>query len=325
MTIETSGYPTMPIAVVCDACKAEYSLRDEFAGKKVRCKNCQEVLVVPEADTNPWAAPGTSPRGGPRPARAGAGGPFDNDKFLVNQKRFAINERYFITDEDKNPLMMAERPTKILRSLGAMFGAVVTFIVVFVIMVIAAAGLQEAGVPEAVAAVIGVVGFIAAVFATIAVAVVLSPYRHVTFYTGESKEEALLVVHQDRKFYGLRATYSVKTPEGEPLGQLVKNYIYNIFRKQWRINAPDGRTIALAKEDSLILSLLRRFLGPLFGILRTNFVIVDPEGDRVIGEFNRKFTLFDRYVLDMSDDRDGVLDRRLAIGLGVMLDTGERR
>ena len=77
-------------------------------------------------------------------------------------------------------------------------------------------------------------------------------------------------------------------------------------------------------EDSIVLSLLRRVLGPLFGVLRTNFVIQRPRGD-VIGEFNRKFTLRDRYVLDMTADAEHTLDRRIAFALGVMLDSGERR
>jgi hypothetical protein len=69
--------------------------------------------------------------------------------------------------------------------------------------------------------------------------------------------------------------------------------------------------------------MLRRLLGPLFGLLRTNFVYL--RGDQMIGEFNRKMTLLDRYVLDMSADRNRHLDRRVALAVGVMLDTGERR
>jgi hypothetical protein len=45
----------------------------------------------------------------------------------------------------------------------------------------------------------------------------------------------------------------------------------------------------------------------------------------VLGEFNRKLTLFDRYVIDVRGDVEGILDRRVALALGVMLDTGERR
>src|SRR5439155_1383823 len=92
---------------------------------------------------------------------------------------------------------------------------------------------------------------------------------------------------------------------------LWKNYLYNIVRKRWYVKAPDGTTLYVAKEDSIILSLLRRFLGPLFGLLRTNFIIVRNGSEDVVGEFNRKFTLLDRYVLDLKADRARELDRRV--------------
>src|SRR5260370_19434867 len=106
---------------------------------------------------------------------------------------------------------------------------------------------------------------------------------------------------------------------------LWKNYLYNIIRKRWYVKAPDGTTLYVAKEDSIILSLLRRLLGPLFGLLRTNFIIVRNGTEDVGGEFNRKVTLLDRYVLDLKADRARELDRRRAPALGVMLDTGARR
>ena len=96
------------------------------------------------------------------------------------------------------------------------------------------------------------------------------------------------------------------------------------MRKRWYVETAAGQVIALAIEDSIVLSLLRRVLGSLFGLLRTNFVLVHPDG-RVLGEFNRKFTLLDRYVLDLTADPERHLDRRVALALGVMLDTGERR
>ena len=78
-----------------------------------------------------------------------------------------------------------------------------------------------------------------------------------------------------------------------------------------------------------MLALLRRVLGPLFGsffgLLRTNFIILRADGEDVVGEFNRKFTILDRYALDLKADAARTLDRRVALALGVMLDTGERR
>ena len=38
----------MPIEISCDQCQSHYHLKDEHAGKKVRCKKCSEVFGVPE-------------------------------------------------------------------------------------------------------------------------------------------------------------------------------------------------------------------------------------------------------------------------------------
>jgi hypothetical protein len=42
-------------------------------------------------------------------------------------------------------------------------------------------------------------------------------------------------------------------------------------------------------------------------------------------QINRKFTLHDRYVLGLTPDRLRILERRIAVAVGVLLDTGERR
>ena len=44
-------------------------------------------------------------------------------------------------------------------------------------------------------------------------------------------------------------------------------------------------------------------------------LVVPKAGDteETRGEFNRNFTLFDRYVLDLSRDRPRMIDRRLAV------------
>ena len=62
---------------------------------------------------------------------------------------------------------------------------------------------------------------------------------------------------------------------------------------------------------------------PILSFLRTNFIFL--RNEQVIGEFNRKFTILDRYVLDMSADTQRTIDRRIAVAISVMLDTGERR
>ncbi len=74
-----------------------------------------------------------------------------------------------------------------------------------------------------------------------------------------------------------------------------------------------------------MLSLLRRVLGTFFGFLRTNVVFVRDRDEDGVGKFNRKCTLLDRHGLDLSAEAERTFDRRIALALGVMLDTGARR
>jgi len=323
-------------------------LKDEYAGKRIKCPKCAAVMSVPEADTydidepaqaSPtrpppigpagmaYGAPGRpNPLGYAAPPLTGSG-VFDRNRFLMRQKMIAINQRYTVTDDNERPLLFVLRKTHILQSLAAILGAIVTFgLVIGIFFGIGAAigsGLSDQKMSNNVSGIFAVIGFLLAIPACILVAILISPKRHIQFFRDEAYTAQLLEVLQDSKWQIIIATYTLLDEKGELLAKFKKNYLYNFFRKQWEVLAPDGTRIVLAKEDSIILSLLRRFLGSFYGLLRTNFIIL--RGEEVIGEFNRKFTIVDRYVLDMTGDPRRTLDRRIALALGVMLDTGEQR
>src|SRR5688572_1230403 len=40
----------MPIRVVCDECDSEVKVKDDLAGKKIRCKGCGATMEVPDAE-----------------------------------------------------------------------------------------------------------------------------------------------------------------------------------------------------------------------------------------------------------------------------------
>jgi len=152
------------------------------------------------------------------------------------------------------------------------------------------------------------------------------PKRHVTVYTDDTKQHRLLEIEQDRKFNFIRASYTVQDPTDGKLGRFEKNYLYNLLRRRWYVFVPTAIAHARARglvahvaDASDVAAIITVFLG------RTNFIMHRHGETQTLGEFNRRFTLFDKYVLDMSADRDHALDRRMAIALGVMLDTGERR
>jgi hypothetical protein len=292
------------IVVACP-CGEVYEVRQEFAGRLLECPACLRQL-----------------RAGPPPRTARPPAPdvdhaFDRDVFLLRERIFTITSKYEVWAEDGTPILYVERPTHPIRTLAAYLAAIVTTLLV---TLWAGAPLAREG-GEALVLLV----FPLAAFVFLAVSMSLRPLRHVTIYRDESRREPLLRVLQDQRVAFLTRTYTMVTAAGDPLAKLRKTYLHNLIRKRWYVLSPAGAPLAMAIEDSMVLSLLRRLLGPFFGFLRTNFVFVRGQDAEVFGEFNRKFTLLDRYVLDLSADADRSFDRRIALALGVMLDTGERR
>jgi len=296
----------MPVAVSC-RCGRTYQLKDEFAGKIVQCPHCAEKIRAPKLLEEF--------------VQAQADPVFDRDKFLLRQKHLAISEKYVVWGEQGQPILFIERPAHLGRGLLAALAGIFAGLVFGAVFGVLAAVIPFEPVQVALA-IVAVVGGIATLFV---VMISLSPKRHVTFYRDESKQDPVLQILQDKKWQILIATFTVTDMSGQVLARLRKNHLSNFIRKQWLCYAPDGSVLCVIKEDSMILALLRRFIGPLLGILRTNFIILAAPTKNVIGEFNRNYTILDRYVLDMTADPKRTLDRRIALAIGVMLDTGERR
>jgi uncharacterized protein YxjI len=300
--------PGRGVVVAC-ACGEIYELRAEYAGRLLQCPVCGRHL-----------------RAGHGPAGALVGAEaldpsFDRDLFLLNQRAISIKSKYEVFDRSGRPLLYVERPTYPVRTLLAYLGAAVAG---WIFLASFARAVHGSG--DVLGGLLTLTAFYAAVpVVLIVVFMSLRPLRHTTFYRDPSRGERLLEIRQDQRVALLNRTYTVRRSDGQPLARLHKNYLDNVLRKRWSVQAADGTPLCVAIEDSIILSLLRRVIGDLFGLLRTNFLIVRGPNGEVLGEFNRKFTLFDRYVLDLTADSDRSIDRRIALALGVMLDTGENR
>jgi predicted Zn finger-like uncharacterized protein len=308
----------MPIKVTCSACQAKFQVKDEFAGRKVRCSQCKAVIELPDEDDEVEDYDDDS---GLDPA-------FQRDKFLLHQKHFSINTRYTVCDESGEDIMHVVRPSYLFRNLLAIFATI--FVLIFLIIAVVTGMLfLQPVIGEVGVVVLGIVGLLLMIVAAVTVWTVIAPKRHITFFADAKHEQKLLEVLQDQKLALRMATFTVRDENGEEIGLFRKDYFANFLRKRWDGFDPDGNHLYVIREDSIILSLLRRFLGTFYGLLRTNFVIheVDEDGTdgALLGEFNRKFTLMDRYVLDLTPDRTRVLDRRMAIAIGVLLDTAESR
>lgn len=252
---------------------------------------------------------------------------FNRDRFMLRQK-VALREKYQVWDEYDQPILYIERPRYLLRNLLAFAGAATLGAMLFLLFFIPA--VAAASLPGRIFS--GFMACVAIVFMVVG-PLLVTKKRPITIYRDESKQEPLLTILQDHKLWLINTTYTITDTRGEMLARLHKNHLYNILRKRWYCYGPDQRLLCIAKEDSILRSFLRRVFGQsgalgmlVLPLLRTNFVILGGvQATTPVGMFNRKMTLLDRYVLDLSGDPARTIDRRIALALGVMLDTGERR
>lgn len=301
----------MPRTIRCPKCGLVQMARET-------CKKCGTPTSVPTTVPDaPYAPPRASISPAPTTPRGASGASdalFDRDRFLLRQKVLTISEKYDVWDEDGRSILFVERPGHHVQNLGALLVGLAAAAVVF-------GGFGVVGNSLEAPALIGF-GFLPAFVVLFLVATALSVKRHITFYRDESKAEPLLEVLQDRKFYGVNHTFTVREPQGATLALFRKNVLTDFFRKRWEWMDASGRLVCVAKEDTVLKAILRRFVTRLIPL---NFVFEGPDGREHFGGFDRKFTLLDRYVLDLTPDTRRVLDRRVALALGVLLDTGERR
>jgi uncharacterized protein YxjI len=200
---------------------------------------------------------------------------FDRDKFLINQRRLSLKEKYYVYDEQGKELFYVER------SFGWLFRR-----------------------------------------------------RNINLFADDSKREPLLSITQDHYWEIFHRNYTVVDGNGKAIAKLSRNNFASLFRRAWNISTLEGAPVARAREDSLLLAAVRRiidlipYVELIGGIIKTDFHFLVPEGpgtERKIGSFNRRFSLFDKYVLDLSEDPQRKLDRRVALAMGILLDTGEKR
>lgn len=158
---------------------------------------------------------------------------------------------------------------------------------------------------------------------------------NITIFEDDSASSPVLTIRQDHGYAAMKREYTlVDARTNEELAHFSRHNIKSWLRRHWAVTSPDGSPIAHAREDTAVIAAARRiiewipFVALLGAIVRTNFRLtrIDADGNETpAGTFNRKLSIGDKYKLDLSDDPSRQLDRRIALALGIMLDTGEAR
>jgi len=311
-------------------CGTEYKITPQYFGAQFACTKCGGVVNVPV----PPVATLPPPRShlGPQadvapliPATPGGGTIDTTHRYLIKQKRLAINQSYYIRDDAQRLLLYAFRPIAFVKRMIQVMAVAATLVISFLLSIEVLSALQKVNQELSIIAMLAMIALGAV--GSVIVGILLAPLRHTTFYEDEGKTRPVFDVLQLERFQFPYANYTVRTSDGTVLAKLRQHLIWAILRKRWEIYNPAGILLCVAREDSWEKALLRRWIGPLFGLLRMHFIFVPGDGmdESSVADFTRDFSIFDSYVLDMSRDVNGLLDRRVALAQAIMLDTGERR
>ncbi len=148
----------------------------------------------------------------------------------------------------------------------------------------------------------------------------------VRFFADESETDELFRL-KARAVMDFSGRYDVTTPAGEVIGVLGKVFSKSLFRSTWQVLDANAEELAIAKERSAPLAVMRRVLEaiPYGDFIPIVFHFTIDRGDHHLGDMNRRYGFRDTYDLDISGDTERTIDRRLAVALGIALDAFQGR
>lgn len=148
---------------------------------------------------------------------------------------------------------------------------------------------------------------------------ILKLKEDIRIYKTKNMEEELFRIKQENilDFSGTFKVIDSKTDQ--PIGYLARKGVKSMVKDEWVIMDANKNQIGMVKEDSLLKAIIRRYI---LKMLPYNYKIF--LGGQKIGNYKEKFTLLkDIYNLDMSNDPNFNLDRRLILSIAICLDAIE--
>lgn len=153
----------------------------------------------------------------------------------------------------------------------------------------------------------------------------------IRFYVDDSKTQELARILARQRF-DPRATYDVTDETRTKIGEIQKVFGKSLLRSTYRINDASGTELATVTEKNMWVALFRRAVGfipyveSISDWLPIPYHFVFIRGDKIIGQNTRQmWKIRDVYTIDMRDDPDRALDRRLVLAIAVGMDALQAR
>lgn len=143
----------------------------------------------------------------------------------------------------------------------------------------------------------------------------------IRLYSDESMQAELLVI-KARQIIDFSAAYDVYDPaEGAKVGVLRRRGFKSLLKDEWEILDAADQQIGAVKEDSWLMASLRRFLTNL--IPQSYHVDIQGAPVAIIRQNFNPFVL--KLRVDLTQDTQQLLDRRLALAAAILLAAIEGR
>ena len=152
--------------------------------------------------------------------------------------------------------------------------------------------------------------------------------ENIKFFADEGETQEIFHIQARTWLDTGGSKYDVVDVQEGTIGLLEHLFKQSLLRSTWRISNAAGEEVAVARERSQVMAILRRaidFVPDYGGLIPIPYNFDILAGEEAIGRMDRKFKLRDQYVLDLSADTERKLDRRLAIALAIGLDTLQNR
>jgi uncharacterized protein YxjI len=152
--------------------------------------------------------------------------------------------------------------------------------------------------------------------------------EHIKFFADDGETQELFHIQARTWLDTGGSKYDVVDVQEGTIGLLEHQFKQSLLRSTWRLSNAAGEEVAVARERSQVMAILRRavdFVPDYGGLIPIPYNFDILAGEQAIGRMDRKFKLRDQYVLDLSGDHERKLDRRLAIALAIGLDTLQNR
>jgi uncharacterized protein YxjI len=111
--------------------------------------------------------------------------------------------------------------------------------------------------------------------------------------------------------------FLIRDHAGNALGKM-KRVGFVLIRRRWQLLDNEDKVLIDIREDSSGKAIARKFLGHLWGLLRTNYKISD--GNSEAGELKRDFSIWNRYTLDLASLQNPAPDPHLVMATSLFID-----